>query len=419
MNWRLKTREQVEAELSHYNAAIDEAGGDYGKAAIVLGIANRRALASRLSRLRAQAERGEYGTSPIMPTFAIKSVSTQIGPNGETQKEWIKQTPQAGEAFSVPEGHTVKGISALVDGAGRTIQQWVKTKSESSDFVIDALKTVFELYNGKAELVPPPQHVNDVLLTVYPIGDFHAGLYSWAAETGEDWNLSIAERVLRCTMADLVSSAPASDTGIVLSLGDFFHMDDASNRTPASGHALDVDTRRAKVLQVGVQLLIDCIEMALSKHRKVIVRCLAGNHDPATTPALNIALWAFFNKNDRVEVDCSPSKFFYHQFGKVMIAATHGDMCKMADLPGVMASAQPEKWGMSRFRYGYTGHVHHKSQVCKEINGVICESFQVLPPSDAWHSGMGYGAGRSMQAITHHRETGEKFRHIVSIVPTR
>jgi hypothetical protein len=91
----------------------------------------------------------------------------------------------------------------------------------------------------------------------------------------------------------------------------------------------------------------------------------------------------------------------------------------MADLPGVMASAQPEMWGASRFRYGYTGHIHHKSQICKEINGVICESFQVLPPADAWHAAAGYGAGRSMQAITHHRETGEKFRHIVSIVPNR
>lgn len=415
---RLRTREEVEAELATYEAAIEN-HGSYEYAAIALGLANRNALASRISRIRRQVERGEYGRAPVMPTFAIKQVSTQLGPNGETQKEWIKQGPQAGEVFELPEGHSVKGVSALVSGDGRTIQQWIKTKAENSDYVIDALKSAFEQYKGRAKPVPAPKHSDDSLLTVYPIGDFHAGLYSWAAETGEDWDLDIAERVLRGTMADLVSSAPASDTGLVLSLGDFFHMDDASNRTPASGHALDVDTRRAKVLQVGVQLLIDCIELALSKHKKVIVRCLAGNHDPATTPALNIALWAFFNKNERVEVDCSPSKFFYHQFGKVMIAATHGDMCKMADLPGVMASAQPSKWGASLFRYGYTGHIHHKAQICKEINGVICESFQVLPPSDAWHSGMGYGAGRSMQAITHHCETGEKFRHIVSIVPNR
>lgn len=418
MSWRLKPREQVDAELAVYNAAIEE-HGSYDKAAAALGIANRKALASRLSRLRAQAERGEYGTALVMPTFAIKSVSTQIGPNGETQKEWIKQGPQAGEAFEVPEGHSIKGVSALVDGAGRTIQQWVKTKSEGSDFVIDALKTTFDAYKGRAKPVPAPKHANADLLTVYPIGDYHLGMYCWNEDAGADWDLDIAERTLRSTMSDLVSSAPASETGLVLSLGDFFHMDDSSNRTPASGHALDVDTRRAKVLQVGVKLLIDCVELALAKHAKVIVRCLAGNHDPATTPALNIALWAFFHSNPRVEVDCGPSKFFYHQFGKVMIAATHGDACKMGDLPGVMASSQPQKWGASSFRYGYTGHVHHKAQICKEINGVLCESFQVLPPADAWHSSMGYGAGRSMQAITHHRETGEKFRHIVSIVPNR
>ena len=419
MNWRLKTREQVDAELALYNGAIDDADGDYGKASEALGVSNRKALASRLTRLRSQAERGEYGTSPVMPTFAIKSVSTQIGPDGKTQKEWIKQAPQAGEAFEVPEGHRIKGISALVDGADRTVLKWVKTKSDNADFVIDALKATFDAYKGRAEPVPAPEHSNADLLTVYPIGDYHLGMYCWSEDAGADWDLNIAERTLRSTMSDLVSSAPAAETGLVLSLGDFFHMDDSSNRTPASGHALDVDTRRAKVLQVGVKLLIDCVELALAKHEKVIVRCLAGNHDPATTPALNIALWAFFHSNPRVEVDCGPSKFFYHQFGAVMIAATHGDACKMSDLPGVMASSQPQKWGASSFRYGYTGHVHHKAQICKEINGVICESFQVLPPADAWHSGMGYGAGRSMQAITHHRDTGEKFRHIVSIVPNR
>jgi len=419
MNWRLKSREQVEAELSSYYTAISECGGNYGMAAAALGIATRKALANRISRLRAQAERGEFGTMAVIPTFAITSVSTQLGPNGETQKEWIKQKPQAGEVFEVPEGHSIKGVSALVDGSGRKVLEWVKTKAENSDHVIDALKTTFDQYKGRAKPVPAPKHSNGDLLTVYPIGDYHLGMYCWSQDAGADWDLDIAERTLRDTMADLVSSAPASETGLVLSLGDFFHMDDSSNRTPASGHALDVDTRRAKVLQVGVKLLIDCVELALAKHAKVIVRCLAGNHDPATTPALNIALWAFFHSNPRVEVDCGPSKFFYHHFGKVLIAATHGDACKMGDLPGVMASSQPQKWGASSFRYGYTGHVHHKAQICKEISGVICESFQVLPPADAWHSGMGYGAGRSMQAITHHCETGEKFRHIVSIVPSR
>jgi hypothetical protein len=430
------TKDIAQATIGAINEALEKGhkplgytlgGGETGSIT-----AAARALGSSHSTVMNRVRQAEklYGIKPdwslyvplprgALPGFEVRAVTTRTDKNGQFAGETITQGPERGKPFEVPVGHAINGVSALVGPDGRTVQQWVKTKAENSDHVIDALKETFAKYKGHAKPVPPPKHASRNLLTVYPIGDFHAGLYSWAAETGEDWDLDIAEKTLRGTMADLVSSAPASETGLVLSLGDFFHMDDASNRTPASGHALDVDTRRAKVLQVGVKLLIDCIELALAKHKKVIVRCLAGNHDPATTPALNIALWAFFNKNPRVSVDCSPSKFFYHQFGKVMIASTHGDMCKMADLPGVMASAQPEMWGASRFRYGYTGHIHHKSQICKEINGVICESFQVLPPADAWHASQGYGAGRSMQAITHHRETGEKFRHIVSIVPNR
>lgn len=342
------------------------------------------------------------------------------------EPDWTLYRPKEADAIRaggnapvLPEGFGLKRVSSLLDAEGQLKGQWVITEAERAQDLIAAIKETFDKYKGHAKPVPPPKHASNDLLTVYPIGDFHAGLYSWSLETGEDWDLSIAERTLRSTMADLVSVAPPAKTCIVLSLGDFFHMDDSNNRTPASGHALDVDTRRSKVLQVGVKLLIDCIEMALAKHEKVIVRCLAGNHDPATTPALNIALWAFFHNNPRVEVDCSPSRFFYYQFGKVMLAATHGDMCKMGDLPGVMAANQPQKWGISSFRYGYTGHLHHKSQICKEINGVICESFQVLPPADAWHAASGYGAGRSMMAITHHKDFGEKIRNVVSIVPSR
>jgi hypothetical protein len=398
--------------------------GAIGAAARKLGTSDsvvRNRLQSGKQKYGLEPDESVYVPAPpgTIPGFEVRALTTRTDKYGEFAGETVTQGPARGKPFEVPEGHSVKGVSTFVDAEGRTIAQWVKTGKERSDYVIDALKTTFEQYKGHAKPVPAPKHVNRDLLTVYPIGDYHLGMYSWAAETGEDWDLGIAERTLRATMSDLVSSASDSETGLILSLGDFFHMDDASNRTPASGHALDVDTRRAKVLQVGVKLLIDCVELALSKHKKVIVRCLAGNHDPATTPALNIALWAFFHGNKRVEVDCSPSKFFYYQFGKVMIGATHGDRCRIGDFPGVMAANQPEKWGATRFRYGYLGHVHHKDVRGKEINGVICESFQILAPADEWHHSMGYGAGRSMQAITHHRETGEKFRHIVSIVPNR
>jgi hypothetical protein len=415
MSWRLKSREQVEAELSLYNAAIDEAGGSYRVAAAALGIANGNALASRLTRLRAQAERGEYGTSYVIPTFAIKSVSTQIGPNGETQKEWIKQGPQAGDAFEVPEGHRVAGVSALVDGAGRTIQQWVKTKSENADFVIDALKTTFDQYKGRAKPVPAPKQIDADLMSVYPIADQHVGLMAWLPEAGENYDLKIGAARLRDCMARLIGQSPPSGQALILNLGDWTHQDDMRNMTPRSGHILDVDGRYFKVLTTGVQLMVDCIEMALAKHKTVLVRNIPGNHDPHASIALTVALGAFFANNPRVTVDDDPSEWFFHRFGQTLMGAHHGHRSKPADMAMTMAVRRRSDWGETAYHWMMFGHIHHET--AKEVGDVRVESFQTLAAKDAYAAGHGYCSGQSLTSVTLHIEDGEIGRHRVNLTP--
>lgn len=112
-------------------------------------------------------------------------------------------------------------------------------------------------------------------------------------------------------------------------------------------------------------------------------------------------------------VDLNPSKFWFHEFGKVLIGATHGDTVKHEALLGVMASDKAEAWGRTKHRYWYTGHVHHQS--VREFPGVICESFRTLAAKDAYAAGHGYRAGRDMVCITQHREHGEVERHRVDI----
>ena len=101
--------------------------------------------------------------------------------------------------------------------------------------------------------------------------------------------------------------------------------------------------------------------------------------------------------------------FWYYRFGKVLIAATHGDTVKHKDLLGVMASDRSEDWGQTKYRYWYTGHVHN--QTVTELAGVTCESFRTLAAKDAWAAGAGYRAGRDMRAIIHHKDWGEVERH--------
>src|SRR5262249_31968355 len=151
-----------------------------------------------------------------------------------------------------------------------------------------------------------------------------------------------------------------SDTAIILNLGDFFHSDSNENRTRRSGNPLDVDTRYAKVLHTGVALLCWVVDKALGRHNTVIVRNLQGNHDPYAALALTIAVDAYYRNEPRVKVDTSPAPYFFHRFGKVLIGATHGDMAKAEDMPGVMAGMVPEMWGLSQYRYVYCGHWHSK-----------------------------------------------------------
>jgi hypothetical protein len=337
-----------------------------------------------------------------------------------TLQHRLERAAQRGLDGSVPKplppGQRIHGTSTLYDANGDVTLQWVKTVTErGTEDVIEAIKAAFEEYRGYAELPGPPTVTDADLVTFYNIADHHLGLYAWAQEAGADYDLATGEALLKSSVRDLISTAPKSDCAVILNLGDFFHADDTRNQTACSGNALDVDTRYAKVLQIGIELMMHCIDLTLQKHQNVLVRCLQGNHDPHTALALGYALKAFYAANERVTIDCDPSRFFKFRFGRVLIGATHGDLLKPIDMPGFMASQWPQDWGETQFRYAYLGHVHHASKGGGEKNGVIWETFQSLAAKDAWHAGMGYTSGRSMSAITHHRERGEVFRHTVSV----
>lgn len=308
-------------------------------------------------------------------------------------------------------GFAVKGTSTLIDEGGNVKLQWVKTQRDEQQ--VEAVLREFithlvEDARALAPLTPAPAAGDEDLLAVYPMGDPHFGMRAWAAECGEDFDLSIAESVTCAAVDRLVASAPAAHTALLLNLGDMFHADTQDNTT-RSGHQLDVDGRWTKVMQVGLRAMLHCIRRLLEKHRDVVVRINKGNHDGHSSFALALALDAYFASEPRVKIDLSPAAMWYFRFGRVLLGSTHGDTCKMANLPGVMAADKPVEWGKTAHRYWYIGHVHH--QDLKEYPGVVCETFRTLAARDAWHAGQGYRAGRDMRLIVHHREHGEVERH--------
>jgi hypothetical protein len=369
----------------------------------------------------ATAKQAEY-IDAINERKSMRAAAAALGLNSSTIKQAMVSvrkkaalmgySPAHDMTRTVPEPFVVKGVSTYYNKEGKASAQWVKSsldRDKAREIAEASVRALSEDIRGLAPLTEAPAHCDADLLAIYPMGDPHFGMYAWAKEAGDDFDLSIAKRLTLGAVDRLLQSAPNAQTAIILPLGDVFHADDQQNVTPAHKHQLDVDGRYVKVLEVGIQTYRHAIMRALERHERVIVRFVSGNHDPHAIWALAFSIAAYFDQEPRVTVDLSPSKFWFYRFGSVLIGATHGDTVKHDKLLGVMAVDRAQDWGATKHRYWYTGHIHQ--QTVTELQGVVCESFRTLAARDAYAAGHGYRAGRDMRAIVMHKDFGEIERH--------
>lgn len=364
---------------------------------------------SLLERYAAAAETLGVSTSTV--TSRISSLKAKAAYQG--------YSPEHDMVHPVPETHYVKRVSTLYDGKGRVKSQWVKsdTKSENLYRIATEIADAIKEELPRVTIPQPATKWREEIMVGVPMGDPHVGLHAWAEESGEDFDLKIAERDLCGAVDRLMLSTPEAAECLIGNLGDFFHADNSEGVTLRSRHALDVDTRWAKVLRVGVKIMRYVVEAAARKHKRVRVINAIGNHDDHSSVFLTACLGHIFENEPRVTVELLPRKVHYHRFGRVLIAVTHGDTIKMDRLPLETAASVPQEWGETEFRYGWTGHIHTDTK--KEFNGMVVESFRTLAARDAWAASMGYKAGRDMKAIVYHRDFGELERHTVNVAMLR
>lgn len=351
--------------------------------------------------------------------YEVRRISSQVGADGELERQWV-QAPVArerGELHTpIPAGHRVRGVSTLVSGDGSVAAQWVKTveERESPEELLERLfRELPDRIQPREGLASGPASIDDAdVLAVYPMGDPHVGMLSWAPETGESFDLGKAREIMCGAMSELVRRGPRTREALICNLGDFYHSDNAQNRTARSGHALDVDGRWPKVLQVGVEILVHMIDRALEHHEHVRVINAIGNHDDHSAVFLSAFVSAYYRNEPRVSVDLSPAGRHYYRFGKNLIGVTHGHNQKIDELESIMAAERAADWGATEHRFWYIGHLHHS--IRKEKRGCMLEVFRTLSPRDAWAAFAGYRAGRDMHRIALHREWGEIGRDIVS-----
>jgi hypothetical protein len=370
------------------------------EAAAMLGIP-RNTFTNRLKRA---AERGLSQTRPVLEGFAIKSVSSKDG------DAWIKQTKEHGESFVLPDGHSIKGVSALVDAEGREVQKWIKTNADANaqrDAMLSALAAMKEEIPRLAP-VPAPRNVVSELLNQYTVTDSHFGMLAWREETGADYDLRIAEQLLLDFFAAAIKNAPDAHTAIFAQLGDLMHHDSLESVTPAHRHVLDADSRLQKVIRVVIRTVRRVIDMLLAKHQHVHIVMASGNHDPASSAWLREMLAAMYEGEPRVSVDNSPMLYYAFEWGKTALYYHHGHKRNIGNVDATLAGIFREMFGRSKYAYAHVGHLH--SDEGRKSSLMYVERHETLAAPDAYAAGGGWLSGRSAKVITYSKTSGEVFR---------
>lgn len=364
-----------------YLAAFREKGSMY-RAAKSLGVC-ARVFAQSLQRLRQKA--------------ALQGLS-----------------PAHDMVHTVPEGFKVKGVSSLyVDG--KLSSQWVKSTADEerrAELIRAAYEAMAQDLPRLGPIVPNMATV-DNLATLYTLTDSHVGMLAWAKEGGADWDLSIAERTLVGCFEQMVLASPPASVGFVNQLGDFLHYDSAiAPVTPMHGHVLDSDGRFSKMVSTAVRILRKVIDLALSKHERVVVLLAEGNHDVASSVWLRVMFRALYENEPRVQVVDSELPYYVYQHGKTMLAFHHGHLRKNDQLPILMAAQFPKVWGETAKRYCHVGHRHHLDE--KEHSGMKVLQHPTLAARDAYAARGGWIADRQVMAIVYHSQYGEVARNTVA-----
>lgn len=363
------------------------------------------------------------------PTAAAKALDMPVNTlrsrwNSARGKGYVSKIAQAirerqgdnptAEMHPAVEGYLVKGTSTLLDENGNAKLQWVKTTIDAEKFramVEAACRAAAENIEPLPE-VPPPiaEAVRAELCTCYTMTDCHVGMLAWGRETGEPWDLVIAERVLTETLFKMIDAAPPSTVGILNQLGDFLHFDSLKPLTPEHGHILDADSRYQKIVEVAVRILRRVLNYMLTKHLIVRVYMHEGNHDPAGSVWLRVLFSTLYENNSRVIVECSPLPYTAFRWGKTMLCFHHGHLTKNANLPLLFAAKFPELWGQTTKRYIHVGHRHSVEE--KEHPGVKTIQHPTLAAADAYAARGGWLSERQATSMTYHQEHGEVARGI-------
>lgn len=357
----------------HSDEAMKEAlaGRTVDEAAALLGM-HSRTLQTHKARFTRQGWSPEHGLRvPYADGFEMRKLTIQRNATGEIERTW---------------------------------ERMCKDQQRQQELMQAAIEAMAEDLPRMA-VADVPDSCNADLLNCYVITDYHLGLLSWHEETGDDYDLSIAEHQLVAWVAAAIRMAPDAEIGVLAQLGDYLHWDGLDAVTPTSRHLLDADTRFQKLVRVAIRVTRRVIDMLLTKHQKVHVLMAEGNHDTASSIWLREWFSAIYENEPRITVDRSPDPYYCVEHGQTSLFFHHGHKKKPTAVADVFVAKFRDVFGRTKHSYAHLGHLHHVD--IKENNLMIVEQHRTLAAPDAYASRGGWISGRDAKVITYHKQYGE------------
>lgn len=318
---------------------------------------------------------------------------------------------------TVPDGFFVRGVSTYYNKEGAPAGQWVKSAvdNERMEALRQEAQKAFVETIPRAAVSPMPPTVmsaDQSLLNCYILTDFHLGMMAWHEETGEDWDIKIAEDLMVRWFETAIAQSPNSYVGLLAQLGDLLHWDGLEAITPTSGNVLDADTRFQKMVRVAIRALRRIVTMLLKKHPVVHIIMAEGNHDIASSVWLREWFSAMYEDEPRISVDNSADPWYCYRHGQTSLFFHHGHKRKPEQVDDIFVAKFREIYGETDHAYAHMGHLHNDKVI--ETNLMMVNQHRTLAAPDSHASRNGWMSGRDAKVITYSDRYGEVSRITVS-----
>jgi hypothetical protein len=339
-----------------------------------------------MSKFRPRITREEFDI--VSQYRAIKNEANELGLNEEDVKHgWIK-SKSASLFFKNPN---------------------FKSKEEENyERIRESILKDIDAHTPKYEILKRDDLEESHLLVIDP-ADVHIGKLCDAFETGETYNNQIAvQRVLEGVQG-ILNKSKGFNIDKILFIGgnDILHID-TPRRTTTAGTPQDTDGMWYSNFLIAKQLYVEILERLLAV-ADVHFTFNPSNHDYVHGFFLADVIRTWFKDCKQITFDCSISHRKAFRYGLNLVGTTHGDGAKNQDLPLLMATEFPIDWSLTRHRYVYTHHVHHKFS--KDYIGVTVESLRSPSGADSWHHQKGYQhAPKAIEGFLHHKINGQVAR---------